>query len=511
MKFHRLLAGTAVAALMASNASALSIALVGASPSAPGPGGAALVAADLIEAPVVIAIENSHAVVANAGTFAITATTNNPIASANNYFVDLEILNGAFATQVDADDLINGTTTFNGTTVQFNGANRTGEVGDTSVRFLSSAVAGGTTFSIVFDATATCTGPLNFRLTFSTELNTAIEQGVVTLAAPAATCVDAYQVTVATDETGPFDSILVATAFSNFNTTIDSRSVGLASSNLNNAGINDDADEATIGNVSIAFDPTNTGAPRPVFPTLLSAEAVGAGFLLGAAPEIGLVTMTVGVDSSAGVQGVGLRAAGGATNALTNNAATFTYDPVAIGANVGALEIDVDGTTTLQEIQPSITGGTVSFAGLASTFATEAILRPNGGLLDKLQYPGTQCGTFDWVGDGTQTRRNVFRVTNFANSQTDGIFASMSNSSAGLANATMPIQSTVTVMGAEMSFTDVELTSVFGNYGRADFAFNYIGATSALDCDRLQSSPVSSVVTGFGNGTGTVPNGDGDD
>ncbi|GLQ23990.1 hypothetical protein GCM10007853_18640 [Algimonas ampicilliniresistens] len=515
MKFHRLLAGTAVAALMASNASALSISLAATSPSAPGPGGAALVASDLIEAPIVLAQERPQNVVANAGTFALNVTTNNVIASANNYFIVLEILNGTFATQVDADDLINGTggtaTVFNGTTVQFDGANRTGEVGDSSVRFLSSATTGGDNFSIVFDSTATCAGPLNFRVTLSTESNTAIEQGVVTLATPAATCVDAYQVTVASDETGPFDSLLVATAFQNFNTAVDSRSVGLASSNANNGGINDDADEATIGNISIAFDPTNTGAPRPVFPTLLAAEDVATGFLAGVPAEIGVVSLTVAVDSSTGVQGVGLRAAGGATNALTAGSASFTYDPAAIGPNVAAIEIDVTGSDTLQEIQPTATAGTVSFTGAAAGLATENITRANGGLLDKLQYAGSQCGTFDWVGDGTVTRRNVFRVTNFANSQTDGIFASMTNSSAGLPNATLPINGTVTVSGAEMSFTDVELTSVFGNYGRADFAFNFIGATSSLDCDRLQSSPVSSVVTGFGNGTGNAEYGDGDD
>jgi len=502
MKFHRLLAGTAVAALMATNASALSIALTATSPGAPGPGGAALTTTGLIDAPVFLAQERPQNVVANAGTFNLTVTTNNAIANANNYFVVLEVLNGQFGTQVAADDLQNGTTVFNGTTVQFDGADRTGEVGDSSVRFLSSAVAGGTDFSLVFDATATCAGPLNFRVTLSTEVNTAIEEGVVVLPAAAATCVDAYRVTIASDE-ATFDSVLTAPLFNTFNAAVGN---GVGAAGL------DDTDEAVVGNISVAFDPTNTGGVRQIFPTLLAAEDTTTGSLVGAATEINVVTITTNVNSTAGVQGIQQAAAGGATNAIDGSGnATFAFNPTAFGTNVAGIEVEIDGTTTLQPTQPTVTSAVVSFTAGAAGLANESAVLPNGGRLDLLQYAGATCGTFDWVGDGTVTRRNVFRVTNFANSVTDGIFASMSNSSAGLPPATASIASNVTVSGAEMSFTDVDLTAVFGNYGRADFAFNFIGATSSLDCDRLQSSPVASVVTGFGNGTGNAEYGDGDD
>lgn len=497
MKFHRLLAGTAVAALMATNASALDIELE--------------VGTALVDGTVFLAAERNATAAAIPGSFEVIVNTNNPIASANNYFITLDIINGEFAADVDATDLLNGTgrntqaTLFNGTTIQFDGSDRTGEDGDTSVRFLSSAQTGGDDFSIQFEALANCAGPLNFRVTLTTEAGTPIEEGVDTLGtttvpAPAAICVDAYlaQVVTDVDQFGNNDSVLRAPAFATFVTPVASP-----------VGIGDDSDEANVGVINVLYDwtrPLGTGA-RTIFPDLGAAEDITSGALAADATDIGVLTFTIELDNTVGVQGVSLRAAGGTPLTLdANGRRTLQFNPTTIGTNLAGIEVDLLGNVTLQETQPSVrAGGTMTFTGNAATLTTDSIAAAD---LDFLQYAGARCGTFDWVGDGTLTRRNVFRVTNFANAVTDGIFATMTNSSAGMAASTRSIASNVVVNGAELSFTDQDLTAVFGNYGRADFNFNFIGATSSLDCDRLQSSPVDSIVTGFGNGTGVFNDGD---
>ena len=484
MKFHRLLAGTAVAALMTNNASALDVALTdGGDDNA------------FIASPVFLALEADHTAFEDAGSFALEVSTDSNII-AGNYVITLRIQNGTFGTEVTPNDLMSGSTVFGGRNIDFNsgdggaGNPRPGERGDSSVSFFAGVVTGGTDFSINFDATANCAGPLNFSVSIETELGRSIEEGSVQLEMPAATCVNALAATVRSDA-GANDSILVAPEFSAFN-----------------AGGGDTATEAVIGNLRIVSDPsrpTGTDA-RAIYASLADAEDdTGGSLALGngtGSTVIDTVSATIAFDNTIGIEGVKFQGDADVTELNDEGSATITNS----GSNDNIVVV-IDGTTTLIETQPSITAGTMTFSD--DRLTAESVARPNDGLLDDLQYAGQRCGTFDWVGDSTTSRRNVFRITNFANSQTNGIFASMTNSSAGLTSTAMPINEGVTVSNSEMSFTDELLTDTFGEYGRADFSFNFIGATASLDCDRLQSSPVSSVVTAFGNDNGAT--GDGDD
>ena len=487
MKFHRLLAGTAVAALMANNASALDVALtIGGDDTA------------FIASPVFLALEADHTGFGDAGSFALQVSTESAII-AGNYLITLRIQNGTFGTDVSTNDLISGSTVFAGKNIDFTsgdggagGSPRPGEAGDSSVSFFAGVVTGGTDFSINFDATANCAGPLNFSVSIETEFGRSIEEGVASLnpQMPAATCVDALAATVRSDA-GTNDSSLLAPEFSAFD-----------------ADRGDTPIEAVIGNLRIVSDPSRPPgtSPRVIYGSLKDAEDDTGGLALGngtGSTVIDAVSATIAFDSTIGIAGVKFQGDTDVTELDDEGSATITNS----GSNDNIVVV-IDGTTTLIETQPSITAGTMTFSDVRLT--AESVARPNGGLLDELQYVGADCGTFDWVGDSTTTRRNVFRVTNFADSQTNGIFATMTNSSAGLASTTMPINEGVTVYNSEMSFTDELLTDTFGEYGRADFSFNFIGATTAtLDCDRLQSSPVSSVVTAFGNDSGDF--GDGDD
>jgi hypothetical protein len=507
MKFRKLLAGTALAALMGSNAHALSISLLADASNAPGPDTTTVqAAADVIEAPVFIASETNLADgTQNNGRFVIGVTTNNTIANANNYLITLAVTGGTIDTQADGSDLLNGTgagpapapqaVTFTGTTVQFDGADRTGEVGDSSVRFLASSTSTGNNFGIVVDVNQTCAGPLNFTLTLTTESGTPIEEGTVSLAAPAAQCVDAYQMQVNNDqfELGGGDSeLLAATSFATLNAAVPAPG-GLP---------NDTATEATVGVVDYVFNPLGVPAGN-LFASLADAED-GATSIVDDPTQISAVRLTVGVDSTVGVRGIGQRAVGGATTPLTAGAATFNVVPA---APTSGIEVQLTGTDSLLPTTPTVTDSRVSFVNAA--LAPESAVFRFGPVLDILNYEGDTCGTFDWVGDNTTTRRNVFRATNFGDAANQGVFATMTNSSAGLANDTVRLSGLV-VSGPEMSFTDEQLTAAFGAYGRADFLFNFITATN-VDCDRLMASPVDAIVTSFGNNAVTGGGTDGDD
>ena len=490
MKFRKLLAGTAVAALMVGNAHALDVAL--------GDTGAmGTVAATAIEAPVQLALEADLTDTANNGTFVLDVTTVSSIASANNYIIGVSVSGGSFATQVAAADLLNGDgttpTVFNGTTVQFDGSDRTGEIGDTSVRFLSSATQGGTDFRVEIDAAADCTSPLTFTVSLQTEAGTPIEEGVATLAAPAVTCVNAFSASVASDVVaGANDSELLSPDFDTFNATISQpASVG---------GGTDTATVANLGVVTLVGDPGMTGLP--IFPSLADAEDSTMGALDTANPqnEINEVELSVSVSSAAGIEG--FAELGGMTNALTGTSVTFDFNPA---AEASGIQVEIEGSTTVQPQTPTVTAGTISFANAALDDG-EAIVLTNGGALDDLNYEGDECGTFDWVGDSTTSRRNVFRATNFEDANVQGVFATMANSSAGMPPATAMVTPIET--DSELLITDAQLTAAFGEFGRADFSFSFISATD-VDCDRLQTSPAATIVTGFGNGTGLF--GDGDD
>lgn len=527
MQFRKLLAGTAVAALMASPAFALSVTLAGANAAvnAPGTGGAALTALDIIENSVNVANETntSATAVANSGTYILLVRSDNVIPVANNYLITVDVTGGSFNTQVAGDDLQQPAAAaipanpnsapdpinFTGTTIQFDGTNRTGEVNDTQVRFLASIqnqADSGNAFAIAVDAQLTCATNLNFAVTLRTEAGNAIEQGTVSLpaTAPAARCVDAFRTDLNADtrEVGNFDSELLA------NNNFQQLNPAVAAPG---ALPNDTGTEGTIGVFEAVYNPA--GVAGPIFSSLRDAEDNLPALTGVIGIDITSVRANVSFDQTAGIVGVRQRGAGGAANALTGNTAAVTLDPA--GQYTG-LAVVLNGTTTVLPTQPTLVGLGAGQPFTLVDFANADLLDqpatlPFGNDLDELNYEGDVCGTFDWVGDSTTSRRNVFRATGFANAPTQGIFATITNSSAGRANATLRMPTTAyTVSNSELSFTDAGLTALFGNFGRADFSFNFITATS-VDCDRLQTSPAAAIVTDFGNGTGNTPFGDGDD
>lgn len=513
MKFRKLLAGAAVAALTAGSASALDLTLAGigvASVGAPG--------APAVTTPVGLANESTNAAATDTAEVLLTVTTDAAIAAANNYLVGLTVTGGTFGRPVVAGDLIDGGaggTTFTGTTVQFDGSDRTGEEGDASVRFLASAATGGTNFQIRVPVKTDCATPVTFEVSLRTEADTAIEEGTAPLRngttatatnINAITCVEAYSATIGTDVTvtGVNDSfVTVASNFQQFSAGVTTVA-GLAA---------DTTTVATLGTLQVTFDPTNATAPTGAAPGGIFANlaaTAGPTPLTNQAPGDAEFTLTTSSRT-------GIAAITGTLTSATDTTAANDIDlpggPAAVatpGAGQQAiqtvpLQATVAGTVTV--VQPTTitaSGATLNYDAAAG-LTDESITLLSGGVLDLINYEAGICGNFDWVGDSTTSRRNVFRVTNFSQSPTLGIFATMTNSSAGLTQSTQAITPTIT--NSELLITDSNLTAAFGNFGRADFTLSF-AADLNIDCDRLQTSPAASIVTDFGNGTGNGQDGD---
>ena len=325
MKFRKLLAGAAVAALTAGSASALDVVLGTAGVGTP---------AGVIEMPVGLALEGNNLTTAgssnalNEGVFVLDVITDADIASAGNYIIGVAVTGGEFSRNVVAADLLAGDgsgptgnpTTFTGATVQFDGTDRTGEDGDTAVRFLASADAGaggdgGSDFRIVVPIETDCTTPVTFLVSLRTEGGTPIEEGSSSLAdgigpmasaVNAVTCVEAFSASIASDVVpGPSptdnDSFLtVASDFENFSTAVTQPVAGT-----------DAAAEASIGLLTLTGDPSNSGLM--IYANLDDAETGGSGPLdtTDVFNEVNDVEFTVTVDNTDGidsVQGVALTA-----------------------------------------------------------------------------------------------------------------------------------------------------------------------------------------------------------
>ncbi len=515
MKFRKLLAGTAVAALMAGNAAALDVEL-GDTANQPVTG---TNIATAIVGPVGLALEGNNVTTAgaNAGLFVLDVRTDADIAAAGNYIIGVRVIGGEFARNIVADDLLDGegdgpsgnAIDFSGTTVQFDGSDRTGEAGDDAVRFLSSATTGGSDFRVAVPVVTDCTTPVTFQVSLRTEAGTPIEEGSAFLVDSigamqqrenAVTCVEAFRATIATDVLpGPAptdqDSFLtVASDFEDFSTATDQP-----------LGSNDTATEASIGTITLAGDPSNSGLA--IYANLSDAGTGGAGALDTVNPfnEVNDVEFTVTVDQTDGIEGININGANQVDFDAAAPANALDYTAAGLAANVSEIRIEITGGETVEPTQPVASSATVDFSNVGLT--DEVVVLPNGGALDTLNYEGGECGNFDWVGDTSATRRNVFRVTNFADAVAQGVFATMTNSSAGVTAGTERITPAET--DSELVITDATLTAAFGNYGRADFTFLFVTADdTTLDCDRLMSSPAASIVTPFGNGTGLGQDGD---
>lgn len=506
MKFRKLLAGAAVAALTAGTASALDLTLEN-----NGAGGTTTIG---------LANEGNNIAASDTVTQIVRVTTDAPIAAANNYLVTITVTGGgSFGRNVVGADLgiVGSAVTFNGTNVQFDGSDRTGEEGDKSVRFLGSASVSGSNFLINVPIKTDCSGPVSITVTLATEAGTAIEEGTATLATgtgPTAVsrnsiaCVEAYSASIATDDTATAnDSVVtVASLFRNFLTTVTAPAAA--------GGAADTATVATLGTTTVTFDPTNaTAAGGAVAGGQIFANLGDVG---GAGPlpitPLADAEFTLTTSSRTGIASLDTGAFASAT--ATSVAIDNTVAGTVTGNNtVAPIIATLTGTATVaQPTTVTASAATLNYTSAAQGLTDEAIALVNSGVLDLINYQAGICGTFDWVGDANTTRRNVWRVTGAPSSVANGVFASMTNSSAGVAASTRQITPAVST-AQEIIITDAELTTAFGNFGRADFSFSFAGDLSGFDCDRLQSSPAASIVTPFGNGTAGTPgaNGDGDD
>lgn len=515
MSTRKLLISAAAAALMAGSAAALGVTQGDASTL--GTDGPTALAGTPFTAAAVVANE---ATLAAAGSdmamFELRIASTGSFAASENYFVDLSVSGGTFAELLTGAEVTDGDTgiggtgiTISGSSVQIVGQAQTGQVGENAVRYLvSNSPTVGDHFGIEVPVTYSgCPADLTFTVAIQTSAGVTFEEGTATLAAPAITCGNAYQGTISSDVVaGANDSVLTSPTFATWAVTTTSGTDDNADGVTAASSDNTPANQATLGVVNVAFDPDGVAA---TFLTSLNDTLTAP--LVGGAGETTSVDFDVTVPTPAGILSTGLFegaepnvvfAAGVASQTdLIPGAATLSSND-----HIENITFQIDGTTQIAQQTPTTSNGVLNF-GAAGIITDEPIADAS---LDDINYEGVTCGTFDWVGDSTKPTKNIFRVTG-AGAATTNVIATLSNSSEGI-NGSMTLTQAYDFTDPEVIITQDHIADVFGDFGRADVLFNFIGGATGIDCDRLMNSDSANIITAFGNNNSTAGTlADGDD
>ncbi|MEC7289673.1 MAG: hypothetical protein VXW22_06225 [Pseudomonadota bacterium] len=505
MSTRKLLISAAAAALMAGGASALTLTQGDSGTAGPVEAGASAV---VYNAAGLVAEEASFAAVGDEnGIFQLVLTSTGTFAASENYFIDVTVSGGTFYQDLTGGEVVNGTVSVTGSSVQIAGQAQTGQTGENAVRFLASTgPAAANSLGIELPvAFAGCPDDLTFTVSIETESGTTFEEGTVSLAAPALACVNAYQGTISTDiVAGANDSLLASTAFTNY---VAGTPTSDTDQNTDGAGdgiVNDTTTVATHGVVTLEWNPAGTAG---TIYSSLTPQVI----LTGAAAEVDSVDFDVNVTNPTGLTSAGMRQDGD-TDAFTAGGVSSLTATIgtAIGTNdyIDNIILTVTGAAQVAQQDVTTTNGLVDF-GAATLVASESVA---DATLDDLNYEGETCGTFDWVGDSTKPTQNIFRVTG-AGATTSAVIATLSNSSNGTSfDGSYNLTTAFDFTQNEVIINATHLTTDAGEFGRADILLNFIGASTSLDCDRLMNSDASNIITPFGNKNQAAAAGDdGDD
>ncbi len=503
MKLSKILGGASFAALLAGNAHALDL-----QPSTFG----GFTAPDITTFVTVAEEANLSAGTQAQGNYGISLTTTGTYAANENYLVTLTLSGGTFTSALTGAEVLTGNGS-DGVATPITGASvqgTTGQAGSTTVTYL---VSTGPTASgeIDFELPITysgCTSGLDITATVTlTDGTTQLEEGTTTLSTdnsnqgPIVQCANAYQATLASDVTVPAnDSILAGVLFQNYIPGATTVLLDAGATGAPAAGAVDTALVATHGTVAVSFTPGSAAT------SLLTSLDGSTPPVTGAAGELASVDFDVQLANTTGVTNIDT-VAGGANPApaFVGNVASFVDTAVAAlvltaADYVEGIQITVPAGAPSIQAQPVQTAnGLLQFAALGLV-ANEPFA---DATLDDLNFEGQLCATFDWVGDETKPTKNIWRVTGLGATTLDLVVT--------LANATIPsFNGTYTIAVptvAGTDFTDDEFiinerditAAAGGNFGRADVSFNFIGASTGLDCDRLMNSDAQNIITPFGN------------
>lgn len=521
MSMNKLLVSAAASALIAGSAAALGL-TQGDADTVNTLGGTTGV--QEYEAAGVVAEEASFALAGSEeGVFELTLTSTGTFAANENYFFDVAVSGGTFFQDLTGGEVTSGVTgvgnpgvQVTGSSVQIAGQTQTGQEGENAVRFLVSTGPDakseiGLELPIAYNG---CPDSLNFTVTIQTSGGVTFEEGTVTLAAPALSCGNAYMASVATDVVGGAnDSFLDSILFESFEAGTLTSATDSDADGANDAGTPaaDTATTATLGVMSIAWNPDAITLPGGEFITQLNPAAT----IDGTAGELDEFTLDVTVSDPTGLDSANIQTDGDTDAFSAGGAASIALDastPTNITANdiVDNITVSVlTGVSSAQVAQQAVTttNGALAF-GDATLVASEAVA---DGTLDDLNYEGETCETFDWVGDATKPTANIWRVTG-AGAATSDVIVTLSNSSNGASFDGSYTMQSYDFTQPEVVITNSQIGAVAGEFGRADVLFNFIGATTALDCDRLMNSDAENIITAFGNNNEVAGNAvDGDD
>ena len=514
MSMNKLLVSAAASALIAGSAAALEVTQADAD-SATGLTGTVITSAQIVAEEASFAAAGS-----DVGIFELRVDATGTFAASENYFVDVTVSGGTFSQDLTGAEVTDGDVptgiTVSGSSVQIAGQTQTGQEGENAVRFLvSNDNVVGDNFGLEMPIQYSgCPSDLNFTISIQTTNGVTFEEGTVSLDDAALTCGNAYMGSIATDVVaGANDSFLDSILFESYEAGVSTSATDAGADGTTTAGPNDSATTATHGVLTVEFNPAGLTLPGGAFVTELNDGANALSTITGTATDVTSATFDVTVGDPTGLDSANTEE-GADTDAFSaGGVASLTVAAnVAMAVNdlVENITLSVlTGASSAQVAQQAVTStnGLLNFAD-ATLVDDEPIA---DATLDDLNYEGETCETFDWVGDATKPTANIWRVTG-AGSATSDVIVTLSNSSNGASFDGSYTMQSYDFTQPEVVITNSQIGAVAGEFGRADVLFNFIGATTALDCDRLMNSDAENIITAFGNNNSVAGTGvDGDD
>ena len=499
-KFTKILTGVSLLALTAGNAHALD--LVSGSNSGTNVG----LNASVINAPVALAEEADETTVGaltSSYGFALGTNSTSGFATNQDLLLTVVVTNGEFSAPVTGSAVSSSTTStavVASSSIQFDNGVATGLQGSDTVTFLVSMSGTGDEISIDLPITydGCDSGDLGVSATLTTDAGLIIEEGTVSLAPPAVTCVNAYESTIASDQMNGDSQFTSATGFTQFDTAIVGPSIDQAAGGVLTTVANDAATQASLGTLVVEFNPGVPGVTPP-FPGLILDDLRSLSNVVDG-DEIASVAFDVTYATPAGITNSFLGGASGVPVGGVSSLVNAAVPNVATNNYIDVIGVNVDGTTQISPQVPATSDHLVTFVTSGNLIMSE---EGTTSELDNLDFQGATCGVFDWVGDERSATNTLWRVTGHGD-QVSQVFATLTEinnqgfTGGMAATDTVDITSEVVGLGQpEILITNQQIAAVRPRFGRADVMFTFTGGLEAsLDCDRLQSG---GTFTPFGN------------
>jgi hypothetical protein len=414
----------------------------------------------------------------------LTVTTATPLPQANGYKLTINLTGGNVTFNNLTAAAVSAAAGLGGTIVSTGGSNTDSQV---VILFNTTTSAVGTGANVIkLDIPikmSSCASSVGVNVVLTDPSNNVIEGGAASLvladglnagaATAAVTCGSAFSLTFAADP-----NVTKLSTASNYK--------------LFKVAGPDTTTVAELGDITLAIDTS--------FVKNGLATAVSAADITKLDWQV-LLENTTGITAMAATVG----AVPAVSKSTTSGSLLYTFSEASAVAGASKLTATVSGTPVVSPQDVKIQNASIDFV---SGFVDEpATVTLNGA--ESLSYEGQNFGPFRWVGDGTKSSVNVFRVTGLKSKPAASVV--IKNSTTGVDGTYALNLSGIALNGnaaagaTELVIYPTDIQAAVGSaFGRADvtFVFNS-GVENVIDVDRLIS--VNGVVSSYGDNNNNNP------